>query len=268
MRLRMKATGFALGLLLIAIPSFAQTSPPPSPEQEEARDEADPTQSVFFSVRNEYFNLNDEAWTNSLILRSDRIFFRKRRKLGGKLGILTRVDLPLVTTGVSGSTHAGLGDLYGQVLYVPWLAPGFALGLGSGLTFPIATQRTLGGGKWRVAPLAAPIWFFPKRKGFFLVKLQEFVSFAGDSDRPDSNHLLTTPTLVYRVRPRWWILLDTEIKTDWERDNQLSFRTGFQLGRVLSPRFAIAVKPEIPWGRHREGDWALKTLFTWFRRRE
>jgi len=264
----MKAAGIVLAILLNVLLGSAQTNPPPGPVEEKVRDESDPTQSVFLSVRNEYFNLNDEAWTNSLIIRSDRVFLRKRRRLGGKLGILTRFDVPMVTTGVGGTTHAGLGDLYGQALYIPWLTPGFAVAVGSGLTFPTATHRSLGGGKWRVAPVVAPIWFFPKRKGFFFVKLQQFVSFAGDPDRPDSNHLLATPTLVYRVRPRWWILLDTEIKTDWERDNHLSFRTGFQVGHVVTPRLAIAVKPEVPWGGHREGDWALKTILTWYRRRD
>lgn len=263
----MKALGFALGFLLLGLPAFAQSNPPPEPE-EEVRDESDPTQSVFFSVRNEYFNLSNQAWTNVLILRSDRVFLRRRRRLGGKLGILTRFDVPMVTTGVGGATHAGLGDLYAQALYVPWMTPRFAVALGSGLTFPTATDQTLGGGKWRAAPVVAPIWFFPERKGFFLVKLQNYVSFAGDPDRPDSNYLLITPTFTRRFRPRWWILLDTEIKTDWERANCHSFRTGLQIGHVVTPRIAIAVKPEVPWGGHREGDWAVKTIFTWYRKRE
>ena len=266
MRLRAQALGLSLGLLFLAATGFAQTNPP-SPAEEGVKDESDPTQSVFLSVRNEYFNLNGEAWTNALIVRSDRIVFRKRRRLGGKLGVLTRLDLPVVTTGLGGATHVGLGDLYAQALYVPWLSPRFALALGSGLTFPTATDRTLGGGKWRVVPTVAPIWFLPHRKGLFFIKAQQYVSFAGESDRAESNHLLTTPTFVRRVGSRWWILLDTEIRTDWERDNHTSFRSGFQVGRILTPRFAIAVKPEIPWGGHREGDFAVKTIFTWYRRR-
>ena len=77
----MKAAGIVLAILLNALLCSAQTNPPPGPAEEEVRDESDPTRSVFFSVRNEYFNLNDEAWTNALILRSDRVFLRKRRRL-------------------------------------------------------------------------------------------------------------------------------------------------------------------------------------------
>jgi len=270
----LRATTIALGLLLAAVPTCAQPIPPPAkPAEEELQNDSDPTKSVFLSVRNEYFNLSDDAWINVLVIRSDRVLLRKHRRLGGKLGILTRFDLPVVTAHFDGTTQTGLGDLYAQALYVPWLTPGFALAMGSGMAFPTATARSLGMGKWRVAPLVAPVWFFPERKGYFLVRLHQFVSFAGPSDRRDTNYLLTAPTLLYRFHPRWWIVLDTEMKTDWEQDNHASFRSGLQIGYFVTPLFAIAIKPEVPWGGHREaapsipGNWALKLTITRHRRR-
>ena len=269
-----KAVTITLGLLLTAVPMCGQTNPPPKPAEEEFENESNPTQTVFLSVRNQYFNRSDGNWTNALVIRSDRIFMRKHKRLGGKAGILTRFDLPVAVAEVGGTTHAGLGDLYAQALYLPWLTPHTAVALGSGITIPTATHRTLGGGKWVVAPLLAPVWFFPERKGFFFVKLHQFVSFAGPSDRRDFNYLLSTPTLVYRFRPRWWVGMDTEVKTDWEQDNHVSFRSGLEIGHVVTPRLALAVKLEVPWGAHREaapsvpGDWALKLIITRYRRRD
>lgn len=160
--------------------------------------------------------------------------------------------------GFGQTTEAGLGDLYSQFLHVPFLTPRFAQVTGSGLVFPTDTHRSLGSGKWQLAPLGAPIWFFPRRKGFFFVKVQDFISFAGDDRRPNIHFLLTTPTVLYRLTPRWWILVDTESKTNWERDDRTSFRSGFAVGYTFNRRVTAWIKPEVPWGGNREGDWALK----------
>ena len=261
-----------LGLVLAVRTSLAQ-APPPAPPQEpvpdvEAARETDPTKSVFLSLRSEYFNLRAGDWRWAQILRSDRVWLRQKGWLGHEVGLITRLDLPIVARGAAGDTHIGLGDLYVQGLWVPWTKRNSALAIGSGLGLPTATQQAAGQGKWQVAPLFAPIWYFPNRRGLVLVKVQEYVSFAGNQNRPDVNYLLVTPTLLHTLNPRWWILVDTEAKTDWERDNRRSFKSGIQVGRVVSTRFAVYLKQEIPWGEFREGDFNLKFVLTWYRRRE
>jgi hypothetical protein len=251
-------------ILLGAAPALCQSNPPPPPS-DDFRNDTDPTQAVFLSVRQEFYNLQDGNWQNRLILRKDQVFLRDRGHLGGKVGILTRFEIPFATAHSSGVTHAGLGDVYGQFLHVPFLTRRFALAAGSGLVFPTATYRTLGSGKWTVAPLVAPVWFFPQRKGYFFVKFQNFVSFAGPHGRSDINQLLITPTLLYRVTKRWWIVADTESKIDWERDRQTSFVSGFQVGYMFRRGLGVWVKPEVPWGENRQGDWNLKFTLLWFR---
>jgi len=261
-----------LGWLLLAGSACAQAgSQTPSTQaslaSQEPPSDSDPTQSVFLSIRNEYFNLRGDNWTNASILRMDRAWLKQRGWPGDKVGVLTRFDLPIVTTHVAGETRAGLGDLYAQALWVPWLSRRFALAMGSGVTLPTATHRTIGRGKWQAAPLIAPVLFFPRRKGFFFVKVHQFVSIAGNKNRADVNYLLVTPTLLYRFNRRWWMLVDTEAKTNWEFDNRQSYRTGFEIGHVLKSHFAVSIKPEIPWGESREGDWTLKLILTWYRTR-
>ncbi|MBI3483828.1 MAG: hypothetical protein HY012_01570 [Acidobacteria bacterium] len=266
-----KTKAAALAWLLLAGPALAQPGPPTTSTQASTAAQAqppsdsDPTQSVFLSVRNEYFNLRGDNWTNASILRMDRAWLKQRGFLGDKVGILTRFDLPVVTTHAGGQTHAGLGDLYTQAVWLPWLSPRFALAMGSGITIPTATHATLGRGKWQIAPLLAPVWFFPRGKGFAFVRLHQFSSFAGNGNRTDVNYLLVAPTLLYRFHRRWWVLVDTEIKTDWEFDNRRAYRSGFEIGHVVNPRFALAVRSEIPWGKNREGDWTLKIILTRYR---
>jgi hypothetical protein len=138
--------------------------------------------------------------------------------------------------------------------------------MGSGLTFPTATAETVGFGKWQLAPILAPVWFLPEHKGFVLIRIHEHVSFGGDGSRPDVNYLQTTPSVVYNFRRRWWMTFDTEAIIDWQRENRVSFRSGVELGHVvLGRRFGLSLKPEIPWGVNRTGDWTVKVIVTRYR---
>jgi hypothetical protein len=55
-----------------------------------------------------------------------------------------------------------------------------------------------------------------------------------------------------------WIILDSEVKVDWEAGGRTSLKTGFQLGRSFGRLLGLTIKPEIPWGGIREGDWTVK----------
>jgi hypothetical protein len=101
----------------------------------------------------------------------------------------------------------------------------------------------------------------------FLIKMQEFVSVAGDSQRPDINFLLVTPAFFYRVKHRWWIFADTETKSNWKVNGRTGVKSGLQLGRVMTPRFGVWVKPEVWWGPNRDGNWNVKFGLVWYRER-
>lgn len=270
---RISAIAFALACVVVSFaPSslaLAQTtqtsSPPPQqpqpPQPQEGADD-DPTRAVFFSVREEYRNLRNGAWNNRIILRKDAAVLRG--KPGIRRGFLLRADLPITTTHLGSGTQTGLGDLYGQALYIPYISRKFAFVTGTGIVFPTATDKTLGAGKWQVAPMAVPVWFLPRAKGFFYVKVQDFISVAGVGDRQEIHFLLITPTFTYRPARRWWVLADLDSRTNWKNDNRTDFRVGFQVGRVISRRFGLAVKPEIPLGGTRPGDWTLKVSGIWY----
>ena len=238
-------------------PTLAQTTQQGSQAQQpEAGVEDNPTRAVFLSVRDEYRNLRDGAWNNRLILRKDALVLKGSR--AARRGFLLRADLSITTTHLGSETHTGLGDLYGQALYIPYLSRKFAFVVGSGFVFPTATHKTLGLGKWQVAPLAVPVWFLPRAKGFFLVKVQDFISIAGVGDRPDVHILGVNPALVFVPARRWWVPVEIESRTNWKNDNKTNFRAGLGLGRVITPRFGLEVRCEVPFGGTRSGDWTIK----------
>jgi hypothetical protein len=239
-------------------PSLAQTPQSGSqPEQPEPGVDDDPTRAVFFSVREEYRNLLNGAWNNRIVLRKDAAVLKGHR-LGGRAGFLLRTDVPITTTHLGSETHMGLGDIYGQVLYVPHLNRKFGFVTGTGIVLPTATHKTLGQGKWQVAPLAVPVWYLDRKKGFFLVKFQDFISIAGAGNRPDVHALFINPTLNYLPARRWLVQAEVESRTNWKNRNRTDFRVGFGAGRVMTRRFFLGIKCEVPMGGTRPGDWTIK----------
>ena len=266
---RITAMAFALACVLSIFPSssaaLAQTPQSGSqPEEPEAGIEDNPTRAVFFSVREEYRNLIDGAWNNRIVLRRDEVVLKGKRG-GGPTGYLLRTDVPITTTHLGSDTHTGLGDIYGQALYIPYLSRKFAFVAGAGIVLPTATHKTLGQGKWQVAPLAVPVWFLPQKKGYLQVKIQDFISVAGGGDRPDVHMLLITPALNYIPARRWLVNTDFESRTNWKNDNRTDFRVGFGAGRVMTRKFFLGIKCEVPIGATRPGDWTLKFINVLYR---
>jgi hypothetical protein len=165
------------------------------------------------------------------------------------------IEVPVATTGQG--TRAGLADIYFQAILIPYFGKKFAVGAGSGISFPTATNARLGTGKWVASPILAPLWIF-RKKGFLVVKLQEYVSFAGNSQRPDIDYFSTYPIFVWRFHRRWWVQLETESRTNFQESNQTGFKSGFALGRMVTRTKGVWVKPEIGWGKYRPYDFAVK----------
>jgi hypothetical protein len=255
------APSVLLCLVLTASLAFAQTGPTvtPLPPQPDEGSDSDPTRPVVWSLREEFYGASG-SWSNVFIFRSDRAFLRERGKFGNRRGILTRFDVPVAVANRRGETQGGLGDLYAQAFLIPHLTQKFALAAGSGFIFPTATDRLLGNGKFLVAPVIAPVWFVP-RHGFFLLKLQDFISVAGDGVRPDLHYFTTTPLLVWRVRNKpYWVQLDGETKTNFTGTGQSGYKAGLLLGRMFARR-GVWVKAEVFWGPARDANFAIKTSF-------
>lgn len=234
------------------------------PQEPEAGVDDNPTRAVFFSVREEYRNLIDGAWSNRIVLRKDAIVLKGKR-YGGRTGFLLRTDVPITTTHLGTETHSGLGDIYGQALYIPYAGRKFAFVAGTGIIFPTATHKTLGQGKWQVAPLAVPVWFLPRKKGFLSLKFQDVISFAGVGDRPSVHALFINSTLNFLPAKRWALQADAETRTNWKNDNHTDFRIGFGAGKVMTHRLFLGIKCEVPMGAMRSGDWTLKVVSIFYR---
>ncbi|HDL64938.1 MAG TPA: hypothetical protein ENH12_06070 [Proteobacteria bacterium] len=256
---------FFMLLILAPSPTLAQESDleaenGQSADLDEIGGDSDPTKPVAFSFREEFYDLKGDAWQNVVILRADQLILDKKELLGHRRGVILRADIPLVSYHGGGSTRTGLGDLYGQALLIPRVTGNFMLAFGTGFTFPTATGDEFGRGKWIVSPIAVPIWFFP-HQGYAYIKVQDWVSFEGDSGRPDVHYLTVTPTFLWRLSKRYWMMLDGESSTNWETNNRTNYKGGLLIGRMFSKKSGLSLKAEVPFGEHRQGDWTVKAVF-------
>ena len=243
--------------LLAAVPARGQ--------EPQTKTDSDLTRPILFSVRPEYFRVADGVWRLQVVNRYDTAVRRNRLWLGGKRGMLIRLELPVATAeSPAAGGQTGIGDAYAQVLTIPFNNGRFAYVLGTGLFLPTATDRILGTGKVTFAPAFAPIWFL-RGRGMFYVKLQNFISVAGADDRPDASFFLITPTLMHTLPRRSWILLDTETTTDWHQGGKTGVKSGVQFGKIVTHGFGLWLKPEVWWGPNRAGRWNLKTGFIIYR---
>jgi len=260
------AAAFASFALLVAGRARGQATPDAGTAALSAGvgQDTDPTKPVLFSFREEYYELPNGNWINNFILRKDDLVWKETTFPGQARGVLLRMELPETTAHFGGESEGGLGDGYVQALLLPRLSGPFMLAAGTGLVLPTATERVLGGGKWTIAPILAPVWFIPRQRYAF-VKFQEFESFAGPSSRPDVSFLLVTPTFLTRVLQRYWVLVDSESRTDWTRGSVTSYKSGLLVGTMFTPRVGLSVKAEVPWGNHRLGEWTLKATLFWTR---
>ncbi len=174
--------------------------------------------------------------------------------------------MPAVRTDDGQRATSGLGDAYGQFLLVPYASGRFAMVVGNGFILPTAVDSRLGGGKWVLAPVTAPLWRLSR--GLFYVKLQNFTS-VGRRRRPAAESTISWSRRRSSAPSEraWWLLADAETKTNWREDGRTGVKTGVQIGRRIATGVGLWAKPEVWWGPIATGTWNLKVGVVWYQRR-
>jgi hypothetical protein len=226
-------------------------------ELNEIGQDTDPTKPVLISLRDEFTGLKGNTSVNAFIFRVDRLVLEGLGVPGPVRGVLTRLDIPVVTFSNPSTTETGLGDVYLQAVVAPRIQGNFVMAAGTGLVLPTASSALLGKGRWIASPAIVPVWFFP-RKGLAYIKFQDWFSFGGQSNRPKAHYLTMTGSIIHRISKTWWVGLDTESNTDWLKDGNTWYKSGALVGLMLSNRVGVWVKGEFPFGQYRVGNWIVK----------
>lgn len=153
--------------------------------------------------------------------------------------VITRLTLPFVETvplprgSGSGARRSGFGDIQLGSVLAPNKPYGFVWALGPTFIFPSASDDALGQGKWQAGPAAVAGY---QGKGWTAYALaQQWWSFAGDGDRPDTSQLSLNYVLLRVLPHRWQIGMQPSMTVDWtaSRGNEVSFPVGLGVGKTV-----------------------------------
>jgi hypothetical protein len=112
----------------------------------------------------------------------------------------------------------GLGDtiLMEMLGPSPKLLGKWLLGLGPTFIFPTASSDVTGQGKWQVGPAA--IVGYLSEKWILAAFAQNWTSFAGDSNRPETNQMNLQPIAAYFLPGGWSIGYSGNVLANWKAD--------------------------------------------------
>jgi hypothetical protein len=149
--------------------------------------------------------------------------------------LVTRTILPIINQPSLGPgiDHAfGLGDINPQLFFAPAGSEKFIWGVGPTFTFPTATSRELGAGKWSAGPTAVALLM----EGPWVVGMlaNNQWSFAGWGD-DDVNALLMQPFVNYNFGKGWYAVTAPILTADWTaaKGDQWTVPLGLGGGRTF-----------------------------------
>ena len=138
-------------------------------------------------------------------------------RLSNDWNLITRTIIPVIQVpdlapGVRGT--GGLGDVQESLFLSPTKAGHVIWGAGPVISFPTATENTLGTKKLSLGPTVVVL----RSQGHWLFGslAQNLFSVAGPSGRPDVNQMLLQPFVNYNLPHKWYLTSSPIITANWE----------------------------------------------------
>lgn len=129
------------------------------------------------------------------------------------------------------------------------------LGVGPSLSMPTATSPMLGTGKWS-AGLAGT--FITKVAGLRVgILAQQFISFAGDTEREDQNYMVFQPFVTKVFKGGYFLNLSPIMKFDWEQ-NAYNIPMGVNVGKAFAKNLSLFVGTEYVVSGPNKGDFVVR----------
>jgi hypothetical protein len=143
-------------------------------------------------------------------------------------------DQPVLNTGSQFDGKSGLGDIAMVNLLSPNKGLGFLWGIGPTWIFPTATNDNLGQEKWQVGPAAVGLYL--SKDWIFGAFPQQWWSFAGNDDRPDTSQM-NIQYFLWRLLPGAWQVGTggPNIAINWKADddNKVNLPIGLGVAKTV-----------------------------------
>ena len=134
----------------------------------------------------------------------------------GNMNIITRTIAPLISQPIGADeTDFGLGDILFTAFFSPINDKSLTWGVGPAISFPTATESTLGTGKWSAGPSVVAL---AQTEGGWTIGglINNVWSFAGQSDRADVNFLTFQPFVALSLPKSWTVSVAPILTANWE----------------------------------------------------
>lgn len=134
----------------------------------------------------------------------------------GNVNVITRTIAPIISQPVGADeTDFGLGDILFTAFLSPINAKKITWGVGPAISFPTATEPTLGSGKWSAGPSVVALT--QTDSGWTIGGIINNVwSFAGQSDRADVNFMTFQPFVALSLPKSWTVSVAPILTSNWE----------------------------------------------------
>lgn len=222
----MRATPIALFVCLLLM--AALTGPAASQEQDESLTEVNKkltnpvseTWSISFQQNNYRISTipgQGDRWNSNLNFQPVLPV-----ALTGNWNLITRPVVTLINSTPYPSVEGRIErtTTFGDTILMENLAPGPAiagnwlLGIGPTFILPTAASDHTGQGKWQVGPAA--ILGYLSKKWILGAFVQNWTSFAGDDDRPDTNQMNLQPIAAYFFPGGWSVGYSGNVLANWK----------------------------------------------------
>jgi len=161
--------------------------------------------------------------------------------LTGNWNLITRPVVTLINSTPYPSVEGRIErtTTFGDTILMENLAPGPAiagnwlLGIGPTFILPTAASDHTGQGKWQVGPAA--ILGYLSKKWILGAFVQNWTSFAGDDDRPDTNQMNLQPIAAYFLLEGWSVGYSGNILANWKANggDVWTIPVGLGVGKVV-----------------------------------
>lgn len=161
--------------------------------------------------------------------------------LTGNWNLITRPVVTLVNSTPSPTVDGRIerATTFGDTILMENLAPGPAIagnwlvGIGPTFIFPTAASDHTGQGKWQVGP--AGILGYLSQKWILGAFVQNWTSFAGDDDRPDTNQMNLQPIAACFLPGGWSVGYSGNILANWKANggDVWTVPVGLGVGKVV-----------------------------------
>jgi hypothetical protein len=141
----------------------------------------------------------------------------------------------------AGFTPNGTSDMTIRVGGRVYASDKIAVFIGADGSFPTASEKLLGTGKYTIGPGGAVAIPLPRIHSLFFVVIEDFNSIGGDPSRTNIHYTQFKPSINTVWGERWWTELLLFGYADWAHQRKTTINLQGEVGHRLSKHWALFV---------------------------